>query len=100
MTDPFHILVVEDEPDVRATFRDWLRSGVPRLNLIEAENAAEALDLAGRHPVDLAVLDWNLGAGVDGLQVLKSLSMFRPDIVAILFTGMPTWPRRSRRSSW
>jgi len=87
MTDSFHILVVEDEPDVRATFRDWLRSGVPRLNLIEAENAAEALDLAGRHPVDLAVLDWNLGAGVDGLQVLKSLSMFRPDIVAILVTG-------------
>ena len=87
MSDPFRILVVEDEPDVRATFRDWLQAGVPNLELIEASNAVEALDWASRHPIDLAVLDWNLGAGIDGLQVLKSLTLFQPQIVAILVTG-------------
>lgn len=87
MPEPFHILVVEDEPDVRATFREWLKSGVPDLALLEASNAPEALDLASSHPIDLAVLDWNLGAGIDGLQVLKSLTLVQPDIVAILVTG-------------
>lgn len=87
MPEPFHILVVEDEPDVRATFREWLKSGVPNLALLEASNAPEALDLASSHPIDLAVLDWNLGAGIDGLQVLKSLTLVQPDIVAILVTG-------------
>lgn len=87
MPDPFHILVVEDEPDVRATFREWLRAGVANLNLLEASGAPEALEIAGSHPIDLAVLDWNLGAGIDGLQVLKSLTLFQPDIVAILVTG-------------
>ena len=87
MAEPFHILVVEDEPDVRATFREWLRAGVANLNLLEASNAPEALEIASSHPVDLAVLDWNLGAGIDGLQVLKSLTLFHSDIVAILVTG-------------
>lgn len=87
MPDPFHILVVEDEPDVRATFRDWLRAGVSNLHLLQASNAAEALELASTHPVDLAVLDWNLGAGIDGLQVLESITLFQPDVVAILVTG-------------
>ena len=87
MAEPFHILVVEDEPDVRATFRQWLRAGVANLNLLQASNAPEALEIASSHPVDLAVLDWNLGAGIDGLQVLKSLTLFHSDIVAILVTG-------------
>jgi CheY-like chemotaxis protein len=57
MSDPFRILMVEDEPDVRATFRDWLQAGVPNLELIEASNAVEALDWASQHPIDLAVLE-------------------------------------------
>ena len=37
--------------------------------------------------IDLAILDWNLGAGNDGLRLLEDLSVFQPDIVAILVTG-------------
>src|SRR6185436_7301232 len=35
----------------------------------------------------LAVLDWNLGAGNDGLQLLEDLYVFHPDVVAIMITG-------------
>ena len=38
-------------------------------------------------PIDLAVLDWNLGAGNDGLQLLEDLVLFNPDVVAIMVTG-------------
>ncbi|MBX9623754.1 MAG: transcriptional regulator, partial [Gemmataceae bacterium] len=37
--------------------------------------------------IDLAVLDWNLGSGSDGLRLLEDLVLFHPDIVAILVTG-------------
>src|SRR5258708_37733689 len=37
--------------------------------------------------MDLAILDWNLGAGADGLHLLQDLAFFHPDVVAILVTG-------------
>ena len=43
--------------------------------------------LANQHTVDLAVLDWNLGAGNDGLRLLEDLYLFNPDVVAIMITG-------------
>src|SRR5262249_8203432 len=46
-----------------------------------------ALVFADKHPVDLAVLDWNLGTGSDGLRLLEDLVEFHPDLVAILVTG-------------
>src|SRR5207248_8992487 len=50
-------------------------------------DAEEALLLANQQPIDLAILDWNLGAGADGLHLLQDLTFFHPDIVAILVTG-------------
>src|SRR5438067_1479715 len=51
--------------------------------------AARRAAASGRwdEAIDLAVLDWNLGAGNDGLQLLEDLAVFQPDIVAILVTG-------------
>jgi two-component system nitrogen regulation response regulator NtrX len=42
---------------------------------------------ANRHAIDLAILDWNLGAGNDGLRLLEDLTLFHPDIAAIMITG-------------
>src|SRR5207237_6955608 len=55
--------------------------------LLAAADAEAALVLANRYTIDLAILDWNLGAGNDGLQLLEDLYLFNPDIVAILVTG-------------
>ncbi|HKA05985.1 MAG TPA: response regulator, partial [Gemmataceae bacterium] len=46
-----------------------------------------ALLLANRHSIDLSILDWNLGAGHDGLRLLEDLYLFNPDVVAIMITG-------------
>ena len=81
------ILIVDDEEPVRRTFQEWLvGSGLP-CEVLVAADAEAALRLANRRPIDLAVLDWNLGAGNDGLRLLEDLSVFQPDIVAILVTG-------------
>lgn len=84
MTDT--ILIVDDEDGVRRTFREWL-AGEPGVEVLAAADAEAALVLANQHPIDLAVLDWNLGSGSDGLQLLEDLTEFHPDVVAILITG-------------
>jgi ActR/RegA family two-component response regulator len=85
MTDT--ILIVDDEDGVRRTFQEWLTAGLPEARVFAAADAAAALRVADEQPVDLAVLDWNLGSGSDGLRLLEDLAEFRPDVVAILVTG-------------
>jgi ActR/RegA family two-component response regulator len=80
------VLIVDDEDGVRRTFQEWL-TGVPDVRVFTAPDAERALVVANEHPVDLAVLDWNLGSGSDGLRLLQDLVDFRPEMVAILVTG-------------
>jgi ActR/RegA family two-component response regulator len=81
------ILIVDDEDPVRKTFREWLEGANLGCAILTAADAEQALKLAEKHPIDLAILDWNLGAGNDGLQLLEDLRLFSADVVAILITG-------------
>jgi ActR/RegA family two-component response regulator len=85
MTDT--ILIVDDEESVRRTFQEWLAAALPGARVFAAPDAETALRVANENPIDLAVLDWNLGSGSDGLRLLEDLVEFRPDVVAILVTG-------------
>ena len=62
------VLIVDDEEPVRRTFHEWLASSGLPVRVFAAADAEEALLVANEHPVDLAVLDWNLGSGLDGQQ--------------------------------
>jgi ActR/RegA family two-component response regulator len=81
------VLIVDDEEPVRRTFREWLEGAGLECRILSAADAETALVQANQHTIDLAILDWNLGAGNDGLQLLEDLYVFNPDVVAILVTG-------------
>ena len=81
------ILIVDDEESVRRTFQEWLDGADLRCRILTAADAESALVQANQHSIDLAILDWNLGAGNDGLRLLEDLTLFNPDIVAIMITG-------------
>ena len=81
------VLIVDDEEPVRRTFREWLTGAGLNCDILTAHDAESALSLANEHVIDLAILDWALGAGDDGLQLLQDLSTFHPDVTAILVTG-------------
>jgi ActR/RegA family two-component response regulator len=85
MTDT--VLIVDDEESVRRTFQEWLTAALPGAQVFAVPDAESALRVANEHAIDLAVLDWNLGSGSDGLRLLEDLVEFRPDVVAILVTG-------------
>ncbi len=75
-----HILVVDDEPDIRMLARLALETEGHEVT--EAATGEEALDLAGS--VDLVLLDIRL-PGVDGWDVLKKLrAETAPDALPIV----------------
>jgi ActR/RegA family two-component response regulator len=84
---PETILIVDDEEPVRRTFREWLAGSGLSVDVHAVPDAESALLFANQQHVDLAVLDWNLGTGSDGLRLLEDLVEFHPDLVAILVTG-------------
>jgi DNA-binding NarL/FixJ family response regulator len=86
-TDTLSVLIVDDEQPVRRTFQEWLTEANLDCAIYAAADAEAALRQANAHPIDLAILDWNLGAGHDGLRLLEDLYVFQPDIAAILVTG-------------
>jgi ActR/RegA family two-component response regulator len=81
------LLIVDDEESVRRTFREWLESAQLDCTLLTAADAEAALKLANQQTIDLAILDWNLGAGNDGLRLLEDLYLFNPSVAAIMITG-------------
>ena len=81
------ILIVDDEEPVRRTFREWLAGAGLECIILTAHDAESALQLANQQTIDLAILDWALGAGDDGLQLLQDLYEFNPHVVAIMVTG-------------
>jgi len=82
-----NILLVEDEPGVLQTFVEWLQSSGFDIKVYQARDAETALKIAAEFEIDLAILDWNLGTGLNGLDLLEDLFIFQPNIVAILVTG-------------
>jgi ActR/RegA family two-component response regulator len=84
---PETVLIVDDEEPVRRTFREWLDGANLGCRILTAADAESALLQANQNTVDLAILDWNLGAGNDGLRLLEDLTLFNADIVAIMITG-------------
>lgn len=81
------VLIVDDEESIRKTFREWLVQSNLNVEVMVAADVETALKIAAENPIDLAILDWNLGSGSDGLQLLEDLLEFRPHLVAILVTG-------------
>jgi two-component system KDP operon response regulator KdpE len=64
------ILVIDDEPQIIRALRINLR--VRHYEVIAASSAAEALELAAKHPPDLVILDLGL-PDMDGVEVIHGL---------------------------
>lgn len=81
MTDP--ILIVDDEPEVRALLRAGLEA--EGFSVVEAGNGAEADAHLAARPISLLTLDLKLG-GEDGLKLARDLRAKRNTPI-IMITG-------------
>lgn len=70
MTEGAHILVVDDEPDVRATIRDYLQ--IHGFRVSTAEGGTAMRRLLERHRVDVVLLDVRM-PGENGFALARAL---------------------------
>ena len=83
MTTPSHILVVDDEPDIRELMETYLTGEGYRTST--AENGEMLRRLLAQEPVDLVILDLGL-PGEDGLSLTRYLREHY-DTPVIIVTG-------------
>ena len=84
MSEAINVLVVDDEPYFLELFRNrFSRRGV---NVLEAGNGNDALDILDHESVDVVVLDV-LMPGMDGIETLKEIKKHHPFMEVIMLTG-------------
>jgi PAS domain S-box-containing protein len=86
-----HILVVDDDPDVRWVTAECLR-GIGH-DVTEARNGSSALTILERSdPFDLLVMDLAM-PGLSGAETVRLARRTRPDLKALFCTGYADVPR-------
>jgi DNA-binding NtrC family response regulator len=81
------ILVVDDEPSMRESLRDWLKDSGYRVDV--AADGEAALKLISGTDYGLLVLDLRL-PGKNGIEVLKEARQLRPGLKGIIITAFPS----------
>ena len=81
------VLIVDDEPIVRESIRDWLKDA--GYQVATAETGEEALEMVEKQDFSVMVLDLRL-PGKSGITVLKEVKTQRPWIKSIIITAYPS----------
>ena len=81
------VLIVDDEPIVRESIRDWLKDA--GYQVATAESGEEALKLIDNQDFSVMVFDIRL-PGESGIEVLKKIKAQRPWVKSIIITAYPT----------
>ena len=80
------LLIVDDEDGPRQSLRVIFKDDY---DLLMAEDGPTAIELAQKHPVDVAVMDIRM-AGMSGIEALERLKFVNPEIEAIMITAFET----------
>jgi two-component system response regulator MprA len=84
VNEPTRILVVDDDPKIRAVVRRGL--AYEGYRVVEAETGEQALEKAREHLPDLVVLDIML-PGIDGLEVTRRLRSAGDQVTILMLTA-------------
>jgi CheY-like chemotaxis protein len=82
------VLIVEDDDDLRALYRDWLKYA--GFDVIETADGIDALQIIDSSPPDVIVLDIRLPT-LDGVSVREEIAADgrTRDIPVVVVTGTP-----------
>jgi EAL domain-containing protein (putative c-di-GMP-specific phosphodiesterase class I)/CheY-like chemotaxis protein len=85
--EPIAILLVDDDACVRSAYGRVLRRAGYRVTT--AADGLEAVDLLGTCACDVVVSDVDM-PGMDGIELLRQVRDFDPDLQVLLVTGSPS----------
>lgn len=86
-TDTLNLLVVDDEPAMRALLKQSLEG--TGHHVVEAADGHSALEVVEREDIDLILTDMRM-EGLTGIDVLKAIKQQHPKIGVMLITGFAT----------
>ncbi len=83
-----HVLVLDDEADVRSSIKLQLKS--TRFEILEAENVEQALQLLSDNPISIDVIICDVRMpGVSGVEAVETFQQQYPNTPVIMLTGFP-----------
>ena len=85
---PQSVLVVDDEPEIRATLTATFRRTLPDVEVVTAENGEAGLKALQARPFDLVLSDY-LMPGMAGLDFLARARTIQPGSIRVLMTAYP-----------
>lgn len=88
MDDEFHILIVDDEPNIRSGLEKGLAKEASRIETAGTVN--EALDMFGDGNFQLVIADVRLPGDRDGLELVSLVQQRQPGTTAIVITAHGT----------
>ena len=81
------LLICDDHPPIRAAVIYMARELIPEIEIFEAGNGAQALELLERHPgIDLALLDLHM-PGMSGFDLLSELKLKFPALPVVVLSS-------------
>ena len=83
-SQPYQVLVVDDEPMVCMLLSDMLNG--PHCQVTACEMAQRAVDFAERNRVDLAFLDVSM-PGMSGFELAAKVRARHPEVRLVIMTG-------------
>ncbi|SFB82732.1 Response regulator receiver domain-containing protein [Marinospirillum celere] len=86
MPQALKILLVDDSRVARLTLKHLIKECGQEVEIQEAANADEALDLVKEHTFDKALIDYNM-PGRDGIELASEIQKIQPDLALVLVTA-------------
>ena len=84
LVDRVHVLVVDDDSMVRRALADLVGSSERRVT--QCSSGAQAIEIIGREPVDIVLLDLNL-PDMSGLEIMRRIRASGPEPTVIVVSG-------------
>jgi two-component system response regulator HydG len=85
--DKAHILLADDDREIRETYSEILRTGGHRVSV--AESSDMTLKMVRESSCDMLLVDLVFPPD-DGIEVLKQVKQIRPETLVVLFSGYAT----------
>jgi CheY-like chemotaxis protein len=94
---PYHILVADDDDDVRALIARILARTFPSVTIWSVKNGLEALDIYDYHPIDLLITNYDM-PGLDGIALIATMRQARQATIPILMISASVRIERQARA--